>query len=103
MIQIDEPHLCVLVDPAVRAKFADPEGEMSRAVDMINRIVERSERGDAGGPPLPSQLGRRGGGPRAGTRRSCRTSGAQGRAADDGVQHPRSRGTSPCCASCRPT
>lgn len=40
MIQLDEPHLCVLVDPNVRAKFADPEGEMSRAVDMLNRIVD---------------------------------------------------------------
>ena len=39
VIQLDEPHLCVLVDPAVRAKFADPEAEMARAVDMINRIV----------------------------------------------------------------
>jgi 5-methyltetrahydropteroyltriglutamate--homocysteine methyltransferase len=39
IIQLDEPHLCVLVDPEVRAKFKDPEGEMTRAVDMINRIV----------------------------------------------------------------
>jgi 5-methyltetrahydropteroyltriglutamate--homocysteine methyltransferase len=40
IIQLDEPHLCVLVDPAVRARFKDPEAEMTRAVDMINRIVE---------------------------------------------------------------
>jgi 5-methyltetrahydropteroyltriglutamate--homocysteine methyltransferase len=40
VIQLDEPHLCVLVDPEVRARFADPEGEMRRAVDMINQIVE---------------------------------------------------------------
>jgi 5-methyltetrahydropteroyltriglutamate--homocysteine methyltransferase len=40
VIQLDEPHLCVLVDPQVRAKFPDPEAEMRRAVDMINRIVE---------------------------------------------------------------
>jgi 5-methyltetrahydropteroyltriglutamate--homocysteine methyltransferase len=39
VIQLDEPHLCVLVDPAVRAKFADPDAEMRRAVDWINRIV----------------------------------------------------------------
>lgn len=39
VIQLDEPHLCVLVDPAVRGKFADPEAEMRRAVDMINEIV----------------------------------------------------------------
>lgn len=40
VIQLDEPHLCVLVDPQVRAKFANPEAEMSRAVDMINQIVD---------------------------------------------------------------
>ena len=40
LIQLDEPHLCVLVDPAVRAKFADPEAEMRRGVDWINQIVE---------------------------------------------------------------
>src|SRR5436309_3407206 len=28
VVQLDEPHLCVLVDPNVRAKFADPEAEM---------------------------------------------------------------------------
>jgi 5-methyltetrahydropteroyltriglutamate--homocysteine methyltransferase len=40
IIQLDEPHLCVLVDPQVRAKFADPEAEMNRAVEWINQIVE---------------------------------------------------------------
>jgi 5-methyltetrahydropteroyltriglutamate--homocysteine methyltransferase len=40
IVQLDEPHLCVLVDPEVRARFAEPEAEMARAVDMINRIVE---------------------------------------------------------------
>ena len=39
VIQLDEPHLCVLVDPAVRANFKDPEAEMRRAVDWINTIV----------------------------------------------------------------
>jgi 5-methyltetrahydropteroyltriglutamate--homocysteine methyltransferase len=39
-IQLDEPHLCVLVDPQVRAHFADPQAEMTRAVDWINQIVE---------------------------------------------------------------
>jgi 5-methyltetrahydropteroyltriglutamate--homocysteine methyltransferase len=43
VIQFDEPHLCVLVDPQVRARFADPEAEMARAVDMINRIVQGVE------------------------------------------------------------
>jgi 5-methyltetrahydropteroyltriglutamate--homocysteine methyltransferase len=43
IIQLDEPHLCVLVDPEVRAKFDDPEAEMRRAVDYINAIVEGVE------------------------------------------------------------
>lgn len=40
VIQLDEPHLCVLVDPEIRAKFSDPEAEMDRAVNWINQIVE---------------------------------------------------------------
>lgn len=43
VIQLDEPHLCVLVDPEIRAKFPDPEAEMRRAVDWINEIVEGVE------------------------------------------------------------
>ena len=43
IIQFDEPHLCVLVDPEVRATFADPEAEMKRAVDWLNAIVEGVE------------------------------------------------------------
>jgi 5-methyltetrahydropteroyltriglutamate--homocysteine methyltransferase len=43
VIQLDEPHLCVLVDPEVRARFADPEAEMRRAVDWINEIVDGVE------------------------------------------------------------
>src|SRR5262249_54452589 len=39
VIQLDEPHLCVLVDPQIRAKFPDPEAEMTRAVDGINQVV----------------------------------------------------------------
>ena len=43
VIQLDEPHLCVLVDPEVRATFDDPEAEMAHAVDWINAIVEGVE------------------------------------------------------------
>ncbi len=39
LIQLDEPHLCVLVDPEVRATFADPDAEMRRSVDWLNAIV----------------------------------------------------------------
>ncbi len=54
IIQLDEPHLCVLVDPQVRAKFADPEAEMNRAVDWINQIVD-----GVGGVTLAVHLCRR--------------------------------------------
>jgi 5-methyltetrahydropteroyltriglutamate--homocysteine methyltransferase len=40
MIQLDEPHLCVLVDEKVRATFADPEAEMRNAVDWLNEILD---------------------------------------------------------------
>ncbi len=39
VIQLDEPHLCVLVDPQIRAQFADAEAELQRGVDWINEIV----------------------------------------------------------------
>ena len=40
VIQLDEPHLCVLVDPQIRAQFPDPEAEMRNATDWINQIVD---------------------------------------------------------------
>jgi len=39
VIQIDEPHLCVLVDPKIRELFRDPEYEMNLAVSKINEIL----------------------------------------------------------------
>ncbi len=39
VVQIDEPHLCVLVDPAVRSAFEDPKYEMDLAADKINEVV----------------------------------------------------------------
>ena len=38
--QIDDPHLCLLVDPRVRAQFADPDGEAELCVDLLNEIVQ---------------------------------------------------------------
>ena len=38
--QIDEPHLCVLVDPQVRSTFDDPEYEMDLAAAKINEMTE---------------------------------------------------------------
>src|SRR5437870_8365037 len=37
--QIDDPHLCLFVDPAVRAQYADPDGAAAFAVEMVNDVV----------------------------------------------------------------
>lgn len=37
--QIDDPHLCLFVDPEVRAKYSDPDAAAAFAVDMINELV----------------------------------------------------------------
>jgi 5-methyltetrahydropteroyltriglutamate--homocysteine methyltransferase len=37
--QLDDPHLCLLVDPTVRAGFADPDAEARLCVDLLNEIV----------------------------------------------------------------
>jgi len=38
-VQLDDPHLCLFVDPAVRHQFADPDREAMHCVDLINRVV----------------------------------------------------------------
>jgi 5-methyltetrahydropteroyltriglutamate--homocysteine methyltransferase len=40
VVQIDEPHLCVLVDPAYRNSFADARYEMDLAAAKINEMLE---------------------------------------------------------------
>src|SRR5438552_898903 len=40
VVQFDDPHICLFVDPKVRAEHADPEREVAMAVDMLNEIVE---------------------------------------------------------------
>ena len=37
--QFDDTHLCLLVDPAVRAKYEDPDAEIELAVDLLNEIL----------------------------------------------------------------
>jgi 5-methyltetrahydropteroyltriglutamate--homocysteine methyltransferase len=37
--QIDDPHLCLFVDPDVRKQYPDPDGAASFAVDMVNEVV----------------------------------------------------------------
>ena len=40
VIQFDDPHICLFVDPRVRAEFADPDREVDMAVDFLNEIVD---------------------------------------------------------------
>ena len=40
VVQIDEPHLCVLVDPEYRDSFDDPQYEMDLAADKINEMID---------------------------------------------------------------
>jgi 5-methyltetrahydropteroyltriglutamate--homocysteine methyltransferase len=40
IVQIDDPHLCLFVDPVVRAKYDDAEKAADFAVDMVNAVVE---------------------------------------------------------------
>jgi 5-methyltetrahydropteroyltriglutamate--homocysteine methyltransferase len=38
-VQLDDPHLCLFVDPAVRRTFVDPDREAMHCVELINRVV----------------------------------------------------------------
>jgi 5-methyltetrahydropteroyltriglutamate--homocysteine methyltransferase len=38
--QIDDPHLCLFVDPAVRSQYSDPDAAAAFAVEMINEVVK---------------------------------------------------------------
>ena len=40
IVQIDEPHLCVLVDPEYRDSFEDAQYEMDLAADKINEVID---------------------------------------------------------------
>jgi 5-methyltetrahydropteroyltriglutamate--homocysteine methyltransferase len=37
--QIDDPHLCLFVDPDVRKQYPDPDAAAAFAVDMVNDVV----------------------------------------------------------------
>jgi 5-methyltetrahydropteroyltriglutamate--homocysteine methyltransferase len=39
IIQVDDPHLCLFVDPQVRQKYDDPNHAADFAVDMDNQVV----------------------------------------------------------------
>ena len=38
--QIDDPHLCLFVDPKVQADYDDPQAELAYCVDLLNRVVK---------------------------------------------------------------
>ncbi len=40
VVQFDDPWLCFFVDPEHRARFADPDAEIERAIDDLNRVLE---------------------------------------------------------------
>ncbi len=40
IVQIDDPHLCLFVDPKVRAGYANPEQASDFAVDMDNQVAD---------------------------------------------------------------
>lgn len=54
--QIDDPHLCLFVDPAVRSQYPDPDAAAAFAVEMINEVVS-----DVKGIKLAVHLCRRAG------------------------------------------
>jgi 5-methyltetrahydropteroyltriglutamate--homocysteine methyltransferase len=39
VVQVDEPHMCVLVDPSYRDSFEDAQFEMDLSADMINGML----------------------------------------------------------------
>jgi 5-methyltetrahydropteroyltriglutamate--homocysteine methyltransferase len=39
IIQIDDPHLCLFVDPAVRAQYANPDMAADFSVDTVNAVM----------------------------------------------------------------
>lgn len=41
--QIDDPHLCLFVDPEVRARYPDPEKASDFTVDTVNQVVDGVE------------------------------------------------------------
>jgi 5-methyltetrahydropteroyltriglutamate--homocysteine methyltransferase len=40
VVQIDDPHLCLFVDPDVRRGYPDPDRAADFAIDMINALVD---------------------------------------------------------------
>jgi 5-methyltetrahydropteroyltriglutamate--homocysteine methyltransferase len=43
IIQIDDPHLCLFVDPAVRSSYRQPNAAADFAVDTVNSVIDGIE------------------------------------------------------------
>ena len=56
IVQIDDPHLCLFVDPDVRARYDDPDRAADFAVDVVNQVFDGVK-----GPQLAVHLCRRAG------------------------------------------
>jgi 5-methyltetrahydropteroyltriglutamate--homocysteine methyltransferase len=56
IVQIDDPHLCLFVDPSVRSQYDDADRAAAFAVDMTNEVVD-----GVGGVRLAVHLCRRAG------------------------------------------
>ena len=105
--QIDDPHLCLFVDPGVRAGYDDADRAADFSVAMVNEVVD----GIDGIPPPPCTCGRRAGarargeevfsggyGPIVGQLNRLRVQHL-----DDGVHGTPGGWTWRCCASCART
>jgi 5-methyltetrahydropteroyltriglutamate--homocysteine methyltransferase len=43
IVQIDDPHLCLFVDPAVRSSYPRPDAAADFSVDTVNAVIEGIE------------------------------------------------------------
>lgn len=43
IVQIDDPHLCLFVDPVVRRQYDDPDRAADFAVDVVNGVIDGFE------------------------------------------------------------
>ena len=66
IVQIDEPHLCVLVDPEYRDSFADAQYEMDLAADKINEVIDGMDKAQTALHLCRRNWGRRGWGAEGG-------------------------------------
>ena len=66
VIQVDEPHLCVLVDPEYRDSFENPQYEMDLAADKINEMLSGVDKAQTALHLCRRNWGRRGWGAEGG-------------------------------------